>query len=221
MPEVRLPLFSQRPTSCNRAATSEKCQKATCTRGALFNNGGRACNQNVGHLNSQLLGRLEIDNKFKPHGLRVRYVARIGPSEYFGDLRCHPVRDILEVGAIGHQSACFRKMSVRVNGGKPHVLDHLNQQGLLRNRQQRSYDLPLGVRQSIALASLASLQPPDNLVINAMENAGKVLVGKLESSKQPSGLGDACRPNNSTGSLKLPPHMPRCSRFASGAGKPS
>ena len=69
---------------------------------ALFNNGGRARNQPVGHLNSQLFGRLEIDNKFKPLCLRVRYVARIGSSEYFDDLRCHPANDRLEVGAIGH-----------------------------------------------------------------------------------------------------------------------
>jgi hypothetical protein len=53
---------------------------------ALLNNGGRARNQPVGHLNSRLLGGLEIDNKFKPLGLRVRYVARIGTAEYFDDL---------------------------------------------------------------------------------------------------------------------------------------
>src|ERR1700747_2224690 len=47
---------------------------------ALFNDGSRACNQFGGYLNPQLLGRLEIDNKFKPPCLRGRYVARIGYS---------------------------------------------------------------------------------------------------------------------------------------------
>src|SRR5258706_7365406 len=93
--------------------------KAEMHPSALFNNSGRARNQPGGHLNSQLFGRLEIDNKFKPLCLRVRYVARIGSSEYFDDLRCLPANDRLEVGAIGHQSACFRKLSVRVNGWKP------------------------------------------------------------------------------------------------------
>jgi len=47
---------------------------------ALFNHGSRARNQPGGYLNSQLFGGLEIDDKVKPHGLRIRYVARIGSS---------------------------------------------------------------------------------------------------------------------------------------------
>jgi len=47
---------------------------------ALFNNRSRARNQLGGYLNSQLFGRLEIDDKVEPHCLRVRYVARIGAS---------------------------------------------------------------------------------------------------------------------------------------------
>ena len=96
---------------------------------ALFNNGGRAYNQPGGHLNSQLFGRLEIDDKFKPHWLRVRYVARIGSAEYLDDLRYLPANVCLDVRSIGHQSACFRKITVRVNGGKPHLPGQLNQQG--------------------------------------------------------------------------------------------
>src|SRR5258708_37985326 len=133
-------------TSCE----VRKVPRAEMHPSALFNNSGRARNQPVGHLNSQLFGRLEIDNKFKPLCLRVRYVARIGSSEYFDDLRCLPANDRLEVGAIGHQSACFRKLSVRVNGGKPSLLDQLNQQGLLRKLQIRL----IRKNQSVQLISL-------------------------------------------------------------------
>src|SRR6476660_9348726 len=105
---------------------SEKCHKRKYTS-ALFNHGSRARNQRGGYLNSQLFGRLEIDNKFKPLCLRVWDVARIGSPQYFGYLRCLPNHVILEVGGIGHQSACFREITVRVNGGKPKLLDQLNQ----------------------------------------------------------------------------------------------
>jgi len=46
--------------------------------GALFYDGCRAPNQFGGQLDPEFFGRLEIDDKVKPHGLGVRYVARIG-----------------------------------------------------------------------------------------------------------------------------------------------
>ena len=117
---------------------------------ALFNDGSRAPDQLRWHLNSQLFGRLKIDNKFKPLCLRVRYVARTGSPEYFDDLRYLPAKERLEVGGIGHQSACFRKITVRVNSRKPLLLDQLNQQEFLRKMQ-----MPLiRKNQSVQLVSL-------------------------------------------------------------------
>ena len=61
-----------------RMRTPSGGPQAEIHAGTLFNHGSRARNQPVGDLNSQLLGRFEIDDKFKPICLRVRYVARIG-----------------------------------------------------------------------------------------------------------------------------------------------
>ena len=63
-------------TELLRCHEMTRCAILGLNRLRLLDDGGRACNQPGGYLNSQILSRLEIDNKFKSIRWRVRYVAR-------------------------------------------------------------------------------------------------------------------------------------------------